>query len=351
MKKIVRNRLALTTVSAIAMASLLAACSSSTEQAAPAPTTATPAKVSIALDYTPNTNHLGVYVAQAKGYFADENLTVKVLPYGTTPPETLVGKGLSNFAFSYSNGTAFARTAGLDVLQVFANIAKTQYVLAYRADDARIKSPKDLDGKTYAGFGTPSEDSEVSTVIKGDGGKGEFKKAILDTAAYDAVYNGKADFTIAATTVEIVEAAEIGKPLKYFVPEDYGYPANYSNNIISSNAYLKKNPDVAKRFLRAVQKGYKFAQENPKEAADILVAANKSVLKNPAVIEKSAQLLADDGYLKNKDGKFGVINGEEWAKFGDFLFDNKLLTGKDGKTLTQKPDWSTFYTNDFVPNN
>ena len=80
-----------------------------------------------------------------------------------------------------------------------------------------------------------------------------------------------------------------------------------------------------------------------------MVAANKSVLKNPVLIEKSAELLASDDYLRNKDGKFGTIDGDQWQRFGDFLFDNKLLAGKDGKQLTQRPDWSTFYTNAFVP--
>ena len=348
-----KSRTRFTIAPALAAVSVLAifltACSSPNPSPQAEPTTAAPANVTIALDFTPNTNHIGIYVAQAKGYFKDASLKVKILPYSSTPAETLVANKRSDFGFSYSGGTAYARAAGQDVVQVYANISKNQYVLAYRASDTSISSPKDLDGKTYAGFGTPDESAEVSTVIKSDGGKGEFTKAVLDTAAYEAVYAGKADFTIAATTVEVLEAEEIGKPLKYFVPEKFGYPANYSSSIISSNAYLKSNPEVAKRFLRAVQQGYEFAQDNPKEAAAIVVAANKSVLKNPALIEKSAELLASDGYLRNKDGKFGTIDGDQWQRFGDFLFDNKLLAGKDGKQLTQRPDWSTFYTNAFVP--
>ena len=201
------------------LATFLTACSSPNPSPQAAPTTGAPANVTIALDFTPNTNHIGIYVAQAKGYFKDASLKVKILPYSSTPAETLVANKRSDFGFSYSGGTAYARAAGQDVVQVYANISKNQYVLAYRASDTSISSPKDLDGKTYAGFGTPDESAEVSTVIKSDGGKGEFTKAVLDTAAYEAVYAGKADFTIAATTVEVLEAAEIGKPLKYFIPE------------------------------------------------------------------------------------------------------------------------------------
>ena len=333
----------------------LAACggsgSSSGTSTAGEPMTvpAQPAEVKVALDWTPNTNHIGVYVAQQLGYYKDQGLTVKLLPYASTSPETLVSNGDAQFGFSYSNGIAFARAAGLDVVQVFANISKQQYLLAYRADDPSIKAPKDLDGKTYAGFGTPSEESEVATVIKADGGAGDFKKVVLDTAAYDAVYNGRADFTISASTWEGVEAEVLGKPMKYFNPADYGYPDSYSSTIVSSNAWLTANPDVAKRFLAATQQGYQYAADHPDEAAQLLLDANPQTLKNPAVVKQSAELLAKDGYYTSAAGALGTIDGSMVSTFYDYLYANKLLTDTDGKVLTTKPDWSQAWTNDYLP--
>lgn len=348
------HRLALA-VLAVAVVVVAAACggsgsSSSTAETAAATTSAPqPAEVKVALDWTPNTNHIGIYVAQALGYYEDQGLTVRLLPYASTSPERLVASGEAQFGFSYSNGIAFARAAGLDVVQVFASIGKQQYLLAYRADDPSITRPKDLDGKTYAGFGTPSEESEVATVITGDGGKGDFKKVVLDTAAYDAVYNGRADFTISASTWEGVEAEVNGKPMKYFDPADYGYPDNYSNTIIASNAWLTANPDVAKRFLAATQQGYQYAADHPDEAAQILLDANPETLKNPEVVKKSAELLAKDGYYASEAGALGTIDGARVSAFYDFLYDNKLLTDADGKALTTKPDWSQAWTNDYLP--
>ena len=234
-------------------------------------------------------------------------------------------------------------------MQVFANISKQQYQLAYRADDPSITSPKDLDGKTYAGFGTPSENSEVTTIIQADGGTGKVKKIVLNTSAYEAVYNGSADFTISANTWEGVEAKVNGKPMKYFNPEDYGYPANYSSAIISSNAWLKANPDVAKRFLAATTKGYAYASEHPQEAAKLLLAANPQTLKNPAIVEQSMAMLAGDGYLTNAAGQVGVVDPAMWTTFGDYLYDHQVLTNADGKPVATRPDWSTFYTNDYLP--
>lgn len=348
----IRRRIALAVLAVVVLV-VVAACggSSSSTSTAGEPMTvpAQPAEVKVALDWTPNTNHIGIYVAQELGYYEEQGLTVKLLPYASTSPETLVSEGEAQFGFSYSNGIAFARAAGLDVVQVFASIGKQQYLLAYRADDASITTPKDLDGKTYAGFGTPSEESEVATVIKADGGKGDFKKVVLDTAAYEAVYNGRADFTISASTWEGVEAEVNGKPMKYFDPADYGYPDNYSSTIIASNAWLTANPDVAKRFLAATQQGYQYAADNPAEAAQLLLDANPQTLKNPEVVKRSAELLASDGYYASEAGALGTIDDTRVTTFYDFLFDNGLLTDADGKVLTTKPDWTQAYTNDYLP--
>ena len=285
----------------VAVVVAVAACggsdSSSSTVASGEPMTvpAQPAEVKVALDWTPNTNHIGIYVAQELGYYKDQDLTVKLLPYASTSPERLVSSGEAQFGFSYSNGIAFARAAGLDVVQVFASISKQQYLLAYRADDPSITTPKDLDGKTYAGFGTPSEESEVATVIKGDGGKGDFKKVVLDAAAYEAVYSGRADFTISASTWEGVEAEVNGKPMKYFDPADYGYPDNYSNTIIASNAWLTANPDVAKRFLAATQQGYQYAADNPAEAAQLLLDAPLPLTTRLALAGQLGLVVQDGG--------------------------------------------------------
>ena len=142
-----RRRIALAVLAVVVLV-VVAACggssSSTTTAGDPMILPAQPAEVKVALDWTPNTNHIGIYVAQELGYYKDQDLTVKLLPYASTSPERLVSSGEAQFGFSYSNGIAFARAAGLDVVQVFASIGKQQYLLAYRADDPSIKTPKAL---------------------------------------------------------------------------------------------------------------------------------------------------------------------------------------------------------------
>ena len=341
-------------VAAIALG--LAACSSSSTPVAigGSPTVSataivTPATVSVALSWTPNTDYTGLYVAQAKGYFADEAITVKVLPYGSTAPETLISRGLADFGFSYQAGTAYAHASGADVVSVFAPDQKGTYAIGVRADRADIASPKDLDGKIYAGFGTPDEGPELQYVIKHDGGTGEFRTVTLNTSAYQALYAGKADFTIPVVTWEGVEAKLAGKPMKTFAFTDYGFPEQYSILLASSNTYLKANPAVAKRFIAALTKGYAYAADNPADAAKIVIDTNPGVFTNPQLVTQSQELLASGGYLKDANGNVGHQDPALWAKYGSFLFTNGLLADGDGKTLAAEPDWTTYYTNDYLP--
>ena len=325
------------------------ACGSSgDEEKAEAPGKAT-SEVSIALGWTPNTDYTGVYVADKLGYFAEQGLKLKVIPYASTAPETLVEHGTADFGFSYQAGVAYAQAGGHDVVGVFAPNQKGTYAISVRADRSDIASPKDLDGRTYAGFGTPDEGPELEYVIKHDGGRGTFKNVTLDTSAYEAIYSGKADFTISVVTWEGIQAELVGKPLKTFKLTDYGFPDQYSNLIATSQKYLKANGDEARKFLAAVQKGYAYAADHPKEAAQILIDANKSAFPNPELVYRSQQALADENYLRDDKGQVGYQSAEKWNAYGDFLYDNGLLSDGDGKKLTAKPDWSAYYSNDYLP--
>jgi ABC-type nitrate/sulfonate/bicarbonate transport system substrate-binding protein len=304
--------------------------------------------VTIALDWTPNTNHTGIYVARELGYYRAAGIDVKILPYANTAPETLVSHGKADFGFSYSAGVAFARGAGADVTSVFAVLQHTALEVGVRADRTDIKTPKDLDGKVYAGFGTPDEKPLLQTVIRHAGGKGSFKDVTLNTSAYDAVYRGKADFTLPLATWEAIQARLVGKPLKTFKLAAYGVPPEYSALIASSNAYLTAHPDVARRFLAATTRGYRYAADHPHAAATILIDANKQVLTQPQLVYDSADLMARS-YYKSASGKIGTQTLRVWRGYVGFLLRAGVLTDSDGDKLTQAPAYSSYYTNAYLP--
>src|SRR3712207_1449442 len=195
-------------VSLIAMLMLLAACgtpsvsqppgeatgaaptlsTTAVSETATAPASGSTNKVRVGLDWTPNTNHTGMYVARDKGYYRDNNLDVEILQAqegGTV--EQLVAAGRLNFGVSYQEGVTQARLEGLPIVSVAAIIQHNTSGFASRAV-ANINSPKDFEGKKYGAYGSPVE----RAVIKG----------LMDCAGADVnkvqfVDIGSTDFFIA----------------------------------------------------------------------------------------------------------------------------------------------------------
>lgn len=146
-----------------------------------------------------------------------------------------------------------------------------------------------------------------------------------------------------------MQARLVDKPFKAFDLEQYGFPRQYSTELVSSDRWLAANADVARRFLAATQEGYAYAAEHPREAAQILLDANRQALKDPQLVEQSQQLIADDGYFADDTAQIGVQDPEVWRAYGEFLFSNGLLADGDGKKLAAEPDWSSYFTNEYLP--
>ena len=318
---------------------------SSTPAPTPKPAVGT---VRLALDWTPNTNHIGFYVAQEDGTYADAAIDLRFLPYASTSPEILVSSGAADCGISTQEGATFAIAAGAKERSVLAILAHTATEIAVR-DDGAITRPKDLDGKLYAGFGLPQEVPELAAVIKADGGRGAFKVATLDTAAYEALYNGKADFTITFSAWEALEAQERDVKLRTFAFTDYGLPDSYAVVLVCNDDWLAAHGDVARRFLAASVAGFEVAATDPDGAAAKLSAANPGVFDaNPKLPLDSARYLAAH-QLYGSPGSIGRQAAGQWDAFSGFLYDTGLLAGPDGKPLAARPDFTTYFTNDFLP--
>jgi ABC-type nitrate/sulfonate/bicarbonate transport system substrate-binding protein len=304
--------------------------------------------VSLALDWTPNTNHTGIFAAQQLGYFAQRGIDLRLVPYGSTAPETLISTHKADFGISYQDGLTEAAVSGGDIVSVFAITQKTDVCIGVRAD-SKITNPAQLDGRTYAGYGGPMEVPMLQYVIRAAGGTGQFKDVTLNTDAYQALYAGQADFAMPEPTWEVLQASMVGKPLRTFDVTAYGFPAIYSAIIASSQHYLRGNGDVARRFLEAVEEGYAYAAAHPVEAANLLIGANESVLgTQKQLVMQSAQLEASE-YYKDAAGQIGYQSEARWQALTEFMYRNHILTDAAGKALTAEPAASTLFTNDYLP--
>jgi ABC-type nitrate/sulfonate/bicarbonate transport system substrate-binding protein len=336
------------TASPVASASP-ASAASATPTPAPSVDIAHPDTVRFALDWTPNTDHTGFYVAQAKGWYAAAGIDFKVLPYGNTAPETLMATGQADCGISFQDYLTFAVASGVRIKSVMAILQHAASVIAVLADSG-ITRPRQLDGKTYAGFGGASEVPMLKAVIKADGGSGDFKVVQADSTAYEALYSHKADFTIPFTAWEGVEAAERGIKLRTFAFADYGFPDFYQVVLACSDDWLTAHPAAAQRFVGATVRGFQTAATDPDGTAALLIAQNPGIFDaNKQLPLDSARFLAQGGYYVDATGHVGTQTLAQWTGYSRFLFEQGLLTGPDGKPLTTAPDYGTLFTNEFLP--
>ena len=329
---------ALLTVSLVAAAGL-AGCA--TSDASDANT------IRFALDWTPNTNHTGLFVAQQEGYFADAGLNVEILPYNSTSPDTLIDSGNAEFGISFHSSATYARAAGAKVTSVMAPLQHWATGIGVRADRQDIRSPRDLDGRTYAGFGDAGEEATLRKVIENDGGTGDFDTVVLGTSAYEAVYSGTADFTVSYFAWEGLEAERAGTPMTYFDYTDFGFPDSYAIVVDGGDEWMAEHPEQARQFVQALQKGYQKAADDPDAGARDLIDANPGAFPDEDLVVESQRMLAKD-YMLDENGRVGTQTLERWSGYSKFLFDAGVLAGPDGAPLTTEPDWSTYFTDEYL---
>ena len=324
-----------------ALTLLLAACGAGGGEAAESE------PIRVALDWTPNTNHTGLFVAQQEGWFREAGLDVQFLPYNNTSPDTLVSSGAAEFGISFQDSFTFSKAAGAEITSVMAVLQHWATQIAVRADRADITSPRDLDGKTYGGFGAAYEEPKMRAVIRQDGGAGTFQTVVLGTAAYEALYAGEVDFTEPFVAWEGIEAELRGQPLKTFSYTDYGFPDAYNVLLIGNTPWLQANPELAARFVQAAQRGYQLAADDPARAAQLLMDANPGAFTEPELVTRSQEMLAAR-FLRDENGRVGTQTLEKWAGYSGWVFDSGALTGPDGAPLTQRPDFATWFSNDYL---
>jgi ABC-type nitrate/sulfonate/bicarbonate transport system substrate-binding protein len=305
-------------------------------------------KVRMALEWTPNTDHIGLFVAQAKGFYTDARLDVEIMPFTDTSVGTLITSGVADFGISSQVSTITQRSAGVDIRQVYAIVQTELGRLIIDGARKDIQRPRDLDGKTYGGFGGAWEGVMISAMIRNDGGEGKINTIVLGTSAYEALANGSIDFTLEIYTWEGIEAQLENRAIRRFRYADYGIPDQQTLGIVSSDAYLAKNADAAKAFVQATRRGYDYSVDHPEEAAELLIKEANGALTNSALVKASLKELIDGHYLRSADGKSGVTDPAKWQAVGDFAFEHGILLDGEGQPLKEKPDVTASYTNSFL---
>ena len=281
-------------------------------------------KIKIVLDWVPNTNHTGLYVAKDLGYFKEAGLDVEIVqpPEGSTT--ALIGAGGAEFGISFQDTLAksFAKENPVPVTAVAAILQhNTSGIISLK--EKGIDSPKKLEGKKYATWEDNIEQAILKKLVTDD--KGDFSKVkLIPYTITDVVTGLKTD--VDAVWVyyawDGIATERAGLQTNFLKIRDYGEELDYySPVIIANNDFLKKNPEIAKKVLKAIKKGYEYAMKNPEESAKILVKNSPELDIN--LVTASQKWISKEYQSDAKE--WGIIDASRWNRFYEWLYKNKAV--------------------------
>ena len=298
-------------------------------------------KITFVLDWTPNTNHTGLYVAKETGYFEKEGLDVEIVQPPEDGADALVASGKAQFGVSFQDSMA-PGVAGDNALPNTAVAALIQHntsgIISRKGEG--MERPKGLEGKKYATWDAPIEKAMMQNVVEKDGG--DFSKvelipstvtdevSALKSKSVDAIWIFYA-WAGVATEVANLET-------DYFAFKDINPVFDYYTPVvIANNDFLEEKPDTAKAFLRALKQGYEAAIADPDEAASILLEASPEL--DEELVKASQEYLKDQ--YKADVKQWGYIDPARWNAFYGWLNEN-------GLSEAELPENAGF-SNDYLP--
>ena len=320
----------------IIMVVSLAACGANNESETNSELT----KITFVLDWTPNTNHTGLYVAQANEYFKEAGLEVEIVQPPEGGAEMLIASKEAEFAVSFQDSMmpALVGENALPIEAVAAIIQHNTSGIISRAGEG-MDRPSGMEGKKYATWDLDLEKATIKQVVEKDGG--DFNKVELIPSTVTDEMSALKSNSVDAIWIFYGwagVAAEInGLETDYFAFKDIDPVFDfYTPVIIGNSEWMKENQEVTKAFLSAVKKGYEFAVENPEKAADILLEASPELDKD--------LVYASQEYLKNEYKaeveRWGYIDPVRWNAFYNWINEN-------GLSEENIPE-NTGFTNDYL---
>lgn len=298
-------------------------------------------KVTLVLDYAPNTNHTGIYVAKEKGYYKEMGIDLNIVQPSDSGSTTVVATNQAQFGISYQEDVTYALTQEKDPLPVKAIAAIIQHNTSGFASPVakNIKSPKDFEGKTYGGWGSPSEEAIIKLAMEKNGADfSKLKRVDIGQDDFFTATKKSIDFAWVFEGWDVVKSKILKEDLNYIPIKDIDPKLDYYTPIIiTSKKIIDEDSDLVKKFMQATAKGYDFAIKNPKDSAAILSKAVPELDKT--LVEKSQEFLASK--YKDDAPVWGQMKDETWKGYADFMKSNGLIK----KDLNVKEA----YTNEFLP--
>lgn len=295
-------------------------------------------KITVLLDWFPNTNHTGIYVAKDKGIFEKEGLDVTILAPSETENLQVIASGKAHFAVSSQEAVTIARSEDLPVKSIAAIIRHNTSAFASLKSSGIIKV-KDFEGARYGGWGSAIEETVLKMLMeenKADYSK--IKNVTIGTTDFFTSIGRDSDFQWIFYGWDGIESKRRGIDLNLIMLKDLSPVLDYHTPVIATNDDLIKNkPEMVKKFTKAVSSGYDFAIKNPEEASRILI---KQVPEsNPDLVKKSQEWLSRE--YQSDGPKWGYQEELFWTRYATWLY--------KGGQIKKEVRASDAFTNEFLP--
>lgn len=273
-----------------------------------------PAKVTLALDWYPNANHAGIYVALDRGYFEEAGLEVDVFtPADPTTVLQTVGAGRDTFGISYQNEVLLARQQDVPVVSVAALVQHPLNCLMV-LESSDIETLADLTGKTIGMTGVQSDDAYVETLLRSVGLTMDDVETV--DVGYDlmpALLAGRVDAVIGVYwTHETILAEQEGHPVRYFRIEEHGVPDYYELLLVAGESTIADQEDVVRAMCGALRRGYEEAAADLDEALSLLLEASPDL---DADVERQGLELLAPLWTDNGEVAWGTQTAGVWETY------------------------------------
>lgn len=280
--------------------------------------------VKLMLDWVPNTNHTGVFVARDKGYFKDAGLDVQIIEPGEVYPEGAVASGAADFGISFQESVTLARAEEAPIVSIAAVLQHNTSGFASLAT-LNITGPAHFEGLRYGAWGSPSEIPTLKALMEGSAA--DFDKLEMVTTGFSdalALLSEKqVDLVWIYYGWEGIQAKEKGIDLNVVMMKDYlnCVPDFYTPVFITSESTIKNKPEVIKALVEALSRGYTFTAQHPDEAADILLAAVPEL--DSTLVNESQKWISE--YYIAEAPRWGEQKESVWQDYADWLVKNDVM--------------------------
>jgi putative hydroxymethylpyrimidine transport system substrate-binding protein len=308
-------------VALLALALGLAACGEKSEDV-----TGETQPLSLTLDFYPNPDHAGIYMAQKLGYFKEAGLDVDVqTPSDPSAPIKLLAAGRTDLAISYEPEVLLAEEQGLDVVAVGALVNRPLTSMIWLKKSG-IEGVGGLRGKTVATAGIPYQDAYLKTILARVNLSPSAVKAVnVGFGLLPALVGGSAQAMLGGfSNVEGVDLKLRGDEPVVTPVDKLGVPSYDELVLVAQRKRLEEDPQQIRLFLAALARGTAAAAKNPEATATALLEANPDL--DPKLTR--AELAATLPLLSPARGghPYGYMDPAQWTKFIGWMRDNELIS-------------------------